>query len=107
MTTRGCPTQIDYAEGVAVRVGEDHEVRVRRIQVPGKPACPESDEPLDLGFLLSRGIHEQVKVYARICLDRRLAALQAQRPAGPVRPPLTDLSDTEVAELATLIAKVG
>ena len=29
------------------------------------------------------------------------------RPAGPVRPPLTDLSDDEVAELATLVTKVS
>ena len=29
------------------------------------------------------------------------------RPAGPVRPPLTDLSDAEVAELAALIEKVS
>jgi 5-dehydro-4-deoxyglucarate dehydratase len=29
------------------------------------------------------------------------------RPAGPVRPPLTDLSEDEVASLAALIAKVG
>jgi len=29
------------------------------------------------------------------------------RPAGPVRPPLTDLDDNEVAELATLVKKVS
>ncbi len=29
------------------------------------------------------------------------------RPAGPVRPPLTDLDQSELAELATLVAKVG
>ena len=29
------------------------------------------------------------------------------RPAGPVRPPLTDLSDDEVAELAALVTKVS
>ncbi|HYI57171.1 MAG TPA: 5-dehydro-4-deoxyglucarate dehydratase [Microlunatus sp.] len=29
------------------------------------------------------------------------------RPAGPVRPPLTDLNDAEVAELAALVAKVS
>jgi 5-dehydro-4-deoxyglucarate dehydratase len=29
------------------------------------------------------------------------------RPAGPVRAPLTDLDETEVAELAALVAKVG
>jgi 5-dehydro-4-deoxyglucarate dehydratase len=29
------------------------------------------------------------------------------RPAGPVRPPLTDLTEAEVAELGALIAKVG
>jgi hypothetical protein len=62
VTTRACPAQIDNAEGVAVRVAENHEVRVRGIQIPGKPACPEADEPLDLGFLLGRGVHEQVEV---------------------------------------------
>jgi hypothetical protein len=85
VTTRGCPAQIDNAEGVAVRVAENHEVRVRGIQIPGKPACPESDEPLDLGFLLGRGVHEQVEVHARMGLDRRGATLQAQCPPGPVR----------------------
>ena len=29
------------------------------------------------------------------------------RPAGPVRSPLTDLTEAEVAELAALVAKVS
>ena len=29
------------------------------------------------------------------------------RPAGPVRPPLVDLTDTELAELSVLIGKVS
>lgn len=78
------PAQVDYAQGVAVRVAEHHEVRVRRIHIPVEFACPESDEPVDLGFLFGSGVHEQVKVDTRIRLDRRRAALLAQRPAGPV-----------------------
>lgn len=73
--TRGRPAEVDYAEGIAVRVAEDDEVRLRRIQPPVEPACPESDEPLNLGFLLGSGIYEQVKVNTRMRLHRRLTAL--------------------------------
>lgn len=82
--TRWCPAEVDDAEGVAVWVGEDHEVWFRRIQVPIEPACPKFDEPFDCGFLLGGAVDEQVEVQARVCLDGGLAALQAQRSAGTV-----------------------
>src|SRR5258705_2764761 len=52
----------DYAEQVALGVGEDHEVGVFRI-VPVDPPCAERDESLNLGLLIrALPIHPQVEV---------------------------------------------
>src|SRR5690606_19095494 len=78
---RTLTAHVDDAEGVAVRVGEDDEVRVRRVQVPVDPGRPEADQALDRRLLLGGGVHQQVEMDARMPLHGRLAAHQAQR--GP------------------------
>lgn len=62
--------QGDDAENVAVRVSQDHEVRVRWVRVPVDPPGTKSDEPFDLGLLLGGGIHQQVEMNARMRLGR-------------------------------------
>jgi len=50
-------------------------------------------------------IRDRTPGYAVSIVKGGLAAIG--RPAGPVRPPLTDLSDAEVAELRDLIARIS
>lgn len=50
-------------------------------------------------------IRDRTPGYAVSIVKAGLTAIG--RPAGPVRPPLTDLSEQEVAELGDLIAKIG
>jgi 5-dehydro-4-deoxyglucarate dehydratase len=50
-------------------------------------------------------IRDRTPGYAVSIVKAGLAAVG--RPAGPVRPPLTDLQDAEVAELADLIARIS
>jgi 5-dehydro-4-deoxyglucarate dehydratase len=50
-------------------------------------------------------IRDRTPGYAVSIVKGGLAAIG--RPAGPVRPPLTDLRDSEVAELRDLIARIS
>ena len=50
-------------------------------------------------------IRDRTPGYAR--LHRQGRPGRHRRPAGPVRPPLTDLRDSEVAELRDLIARIS
>jgi 5-dehydro-4-deoxyglucarate dehydratase len=50
-------------------------------------------------------IRDRTQGYAVSIVKGGLAAVG--RPAGPVRPPLTDLRDEEVAELRDLIARIS
>ncbi len=50
-------------------------------------------------------IRDRTAGYAVSIVKAGLAAIG--RPAGPVRPPLTDLQDEELAELRELIARVS
>ncbi len=50
-------------------------------------------------------IRDRTQGYAVSIVKAGLAAIG--RPAGPVRPPLTDLQDAEVAELRDLIARIS
>ena len=60
---------IDYAEAVAFRVGQHHEVRVAGV-VPGHPSCTKPDKPLDLGRLLGRVFDHEIEMDPRPFLDR-------------------------------------
>ena len=50
-------------------------------------------------------IRDRVPGYAVSIVKAGLAAIG--RPAGPVRPPLTDLTEAEVAELGDLIKRIS
>lgn len=56
LTGRGS-AQVHDAEDVAVRIGEDDEVRVRWVQVPVDSDGSQLDQTLDLGTLLVCSVH--------------------------------------------------
>src|SRR4029453_433393 len=53
-TTALSRTFVDNAEAVAVRVGEDHEIRILWIQVPVNALSAEGNQPFHLGSLVIR-----------------------------------------------------
>ncbi len=69
-------TGVNDAEAVAIRIGENDEVRILRVEVPRHTTCAEAYQALNLELLFHGGIDDEVEVDSWMLLGRRVGPLQ-------------------------------
>ena len=74
--------EIDDAEPVAVRIGQNDEVGILREAVPGDGLRAQRQQPVGLRGLLGGTGHVQVEVQPGMLLHRRLTSLQGDHRPG-------------------------